>query len=640
MRGWGLVALYVWFCTSAVCAQAPDAHREGIAAGQSANVNAKARVTDASTREVIPGVSDAAQTAAQQNQDRSSAAVALRLQSCQSRPRDPACVALLAAQSSANVPKPSLQGSASNISNANRVSTDPYSLVQNLTASYSACTPQTVEISPAVYDRQSCHTYLLRELDQACGKVLTVTVDYQCPADATLTPGPSNAPPVCRRTVNGVTTTVVATAIERDSWSSSCGGLESRVPPGLLPPDGVNTIPILAGSLDIVNKCERKSSVCTDPAATRTINGKEVTRACWQYANAFDCVSANEVSDCDASRLNQSMCQASGSQTCTDYDTFFATPVCTAYRSDFQCQVRPAVTQTAASCAGQNYCVNGKCFDASYQNDADFARTVATLEASRQAGRYLEASGMQIFGGFDNRCVKKLFGLVNCCNKGGTGALGAFANMAVLIASGQAIGGAVASTYTYDGLFASDAPNFVINGFQSMFGTGGSSAFAGLLAGDVSVSGFLGTLVPGPWTVAMLAIQYSGLLSCPEREKVVAMKRDANLCVDLGSYCSRRLPIIRTCLEQTQSFCCFNSKLARILNVQGKAQSGRGLGTAQNPQCGGFSIEEFQALDFSRIDMSEFYADIVPTIPDAANLASRLRSGSSTCAAASGRCGP
>ena len=190
---------------------------------------------------------------------------------------------------------------------------------------------------------------------------------------------------------------------------------------------------------------------------------------------------------------------------------------------------------------------------------------------------------------------------------------------------GQAIG-AIGSSYTYDALFTADAPDLVIAGFEALFGAGGgSSALAGLIAGDLSVGAFVTSLVPGPWTLAMLAIQLSGLLSCEDAEQVLAMKRDNRLCHGVGSYCSARLPIIRTCIETTETYCCFNSRLSRIINEQGRAQLGRGWGGAQGPDCSGFALAQLQALDFSRMDLTEFYAEIAPTLPNLGDLQQRAQ---------------
>ena len=41
-----------------------------------------------------------------------------------------------------------------------------------------------------------------------------------------------------------------------------------------------------------------------------------------------------------------------------------------------------------------------------------------------------------------------------------------------------------------------------------------------------------------------------------------------------------------------------------------------GWGGAQGPDCSGFALAQLQALDFSRMDLTEFYAEIAPTLPD------------------------
>jgi conjugal transfer mating pair stabilization protein TraN len=66
------------------------------------------------------------------------------------------------------------------------------------------------------------------------------------------------------------------------------------------------------------------------------------------------------------------------------------------------------------------------------------------------------------------------------------------------------------------------------------------------------------------------------------------------------------------CVQRNQSYCCFNSKLARILQEQGRAQipSIGGFGSAQSPNCRGFTTHEFQSLDFTKIDLTGYHAQI------------------------------
>ena len=356
--------------------------------------------------------------------------------------------------------------------------------------------------------------------------------------------------------------------------------------------------------------CVKNSQVCVEGPATRDIGGYQVYRDCWRTTSQFSCISQTSTDDCQP--LRDRGCSQVGS-TCVEAN---AQGACMVYEQSMQCLVASGTTSTVTNCAGQQFCIDGRCFDTSHALDADFARAIAGLEVQREAGQYIDANNLIVFKGFDNRCRKKLFGLVNCCKGGGTsGSL--LSNMSVILgAGGQAIG-AVGSSYTYDALFTSDAPNLVIQGFEVLFGAGGgSSALAGLIAGDLSISSFIGTLVPGPWTIVMLAIQLSGLLSCDQAEQILAMKRDNNLCHSVGSYCSSKIPILGTCIQTTQTYCCFNSRLARILNEQGRAQLARGWGGAKSPDCSGFTVAQLQSLDFSRMDLTEFYAEIAPKMPD------------------------
>lgn len=84
---------------------------------------------------------------------------------------------------------------------------------------------------------------------------------------------------------------------------------------------------------------------------------------------------------------------------------------------------------------------------------------------------------------------------------------------------------------------------------------------------------------------------------------------DAN-CHYVGSYCSKKIKFIG-CVQKKKTYCCFSSPLARIIQEQGRPQLGKGWGDPKNPDCSGFTIDEFQKLDFSKIDFSEWVNMIV-----------------------------
>lgn len=108
---------------------------------------------------------------------------------------------------------------------------------------------------------------------------------------------------------------------------------------------------------------------------------------------------------------------------------------------------------------------------------------------------------------------------------------------------------------------------------------------------------------------------------CSSAEKDTVNKRDNGLCVYIGSYCIESWPLAG-CVQEEDSYCCFNSKLGRIIHEQGRPQlqafgASGGWGLPDNPNCRGFTPEEFQMLDFSRIDLSEYFGDLAPNITGA-----------------------
>jgi conjugal transfer mating pair stabilization protein TraN len=98
---------------------------------------------------------------------------------------------------------------------------------------------------------------------------------------------------------------------------------------------------------------------------------------------------------------------------------------------------------------------------------------------------------------------------------------------------------------------------------------------------------------------------------CDERDKKTALLKESGYCILIDDYCSEEWPLVG-CVQRAEAHCCFNSMLARIINEQGRPQipSMGDFGTPQEPNCRGFSPEEFQALDFSKIDLSEYFAEI------------------------------
>jgi conjugal transfer mating pair stabilization protein TraN len=79
----------------------------------------------------------------------------------------------------------------------------------------------------------------------------------------------------------------------------------------------------------------------------------------------------------------------------------------------------------------------------------------------------------------------------------------------------------------------------------------------------------------------------------------------------IGDYCSLKLPVFGTCLAHSYVFCKFNGLLATLIQAQGRAQLAGGpnkisWGTAKSPNCTGFTPAQFQMLNFSNMNLSEY----------------------------------
>ena len=97
------------------------------------------------------------------------------------------------------------------------------------------------------------------------------------------------------------------------------------------------------------------------------------------------------------------------------------------------------------------------------------------------------------------------------------------------------------------------------------------------------------------------------LCKCSGEERGLALKRDKGLCHMVGTYCSDRDPVLKTCLTKKTNFCCFSSKLARIFHEQGRKQLGIDWGAPSSPNCRPFTLDELKSLDFSKFDMEELF---------------------------------
>jgi hypothetical protein len=99
---------------------------------------------------------------------------------------------------------------------------------------------------------------------------------------------------------------------------------------------------------------------------------------------------------------------------------------------------------------------------------------------------------------------------------------------------------------------------------------------------------------------------------CKAEEKELKKRKESRTCHEVGEYCSKKISLgfTKICVQKKKSYCCFSSKLARIIQEQGRPMLPKSWGSAESPDCSGFLPEELSRIDFSRIDFSEYISDI------------------------------
>ncbi|WP_172959771.1 conjugal transfer protein TraN [Thiomicrorhabdus aquaedulcis] len=299
----------------------------------------------------------------------------------------------------------------------------------------------------------------------------------------------------------------------------------------------------------------------------------------------------------------------------------------------------------------------------------DFAKMAVAMEASRQGGNYFDPNDIKIFGGEFHRCDRReaafggvSFGSKSCCN---ISAPDPQNNRDVLAEAKMSIGmqagmGLIdysidsGTSYVYDFMMNNSMFQSVSTKLMGMAGMASSAASQSDMLADqvagfdqaqfgVSYAGigisYVGgaeaagqVLTTGGWTgsssmslgggfqlqfspvgfyifAAMQLYQmYQAALACDEDDYKTATLTKGKLCYSHGSWCEKKDCGLFgcTCVKYRTGKCCFNSKLARIINEQGRKQLGLTM-----KDCNGFTIDQLQKLDWGKIDLSEFISDML-----------------------------
>ena len=218
-------------------------------------------------------------------------------------------------------------------------------------------------------------------------------------------------------------------------------------------------------------------------------------------------------------------------------------------------------------CGGDMFCVGGVCQQIEREPSNELKDALVALGAIDQAHKEFDPTKMDMFKGTRETCKQPIFGLVNCCAGKVSGLL-----------------------------------------------TGGTAALAWSALGSGGVT-----------AIAAVATQFLTQFMCSNEEKQLDVKDRLGLCHFVGSYCSSSF--LGVCTTKKKAYCCFESKLTRILQEQGRPQINKPWAKPKDETCQGFTIDEFSRLDLSKMDFTEIYSEFLEAakLPDEAQMATDIQ---------------
>lgn len=352
--------------------------------------------------------------------------------------------------------------------------------------------------------------------------------------------------------------------------------------------------------------CVETAKTCVEGPGIRLVNGEPVYKDCWAWSHQWTC-HAGGGSECTTFERDPT-CRLVA-ESCPD-----GAASCLRPTRVYECVTEGSSSTAGTVCEGEA-CIAGVCTPTDQAPDEDFADSIVEMEIARQAGVYGDVSGNRFFSGEALGCRDRKAAASCCRSEPAVGTSNsAFSLMLDFgVGAGWEAVKYVGSPYVHDILSQSKNTEGILNTLYGSAPNGvyePSFSYWGATVSWSQTGGWSFNFSPAGFALAAAMHFYQGYASCRAEDQRVAMMKGARLCRYMGTVCTNTTPGLG-CTEREERYVCFNSKLARILNEQGRGQLGRGWGTALVPDTRGFTAEELGALDFSKMDLSEFVADVV-----------------------------
>jgi conjugal transfer mating pair stabilization protein TraN len=329
-----------------------------------------------------------------------------------------------------------------------------------------------------------------------------------------------------------------------------------------------------------LKNCVIEHEKCLEPAETRNINGKDVFKECWKWDRQYYCKQNSFIDECKDLKAR---CKEK-SRECISYDK---EKNCEHWDVNFECEEKSA---DKVDCIGSKFCLGGVCEDSERFRPNNFGENIGTLIALANMKKEgmegcecpkdkkencktedIDPKSCKFFKGTEHKCMK---------------------------VRGQWVTYAIAAASIYMAWTGLSTGVFSALGSGGNFANMGAAAQAKFVAAQAAKVALAGM-------ARVDCCSMSGVLAaaCGGKAIDLKVKKQQRFCVKVGRYKKKLGLIVVT------SYCCFKSKLMRVIQEQGRKQLGLSFGTAKNPDCRGLNLEEIQRINWDKIDWSEVIKD-------------------------------
>ena len=100
-----------------------------------------------------------------------------------------------------------------------------------------------------------------------------------------------------------------------------------------------------------------------------------------------------------------------------------------------------------------------------------------------------------------------------------------------------------------------------------------------------------------------------GVLPCSQRQRDLALKRQAGATHFVGRRCDRS--VFGQCIKRVYTYCTYNSQFARVFQEQAREQTGWPWGSSGSAFCRYVTLEDMYNLDLAAMDLSEVFDEVL-----------------------------